>query len=202
VRGRTHHLADDRLFDCYVAERTGDRVDPPIVEHLADCAACGARYGEIAEFMDGLRNDADAEIDALFPPSLLERQRQQIAGRLEILGRAARVISFPAGLVPRHVSAAARFTPRWAAAAAAAGLFVGVAVGMFYDGRAQLSSARVAPAAVAPRQTQPIPVPAAVLDTDAFLAELEGALGGPRTPELRSLDVLTPHVREIGMFSQ
>jgi hypothetical protein len=90
----------------------------------------------------------------------------------------------------------------WAATAAAACLFVGVAVGMFYDARthapqSQFSVGRAAPTAPAPQATAgsgPAPV---ALDTDAFLSELERALGGPQTPELMSLDVLTPHVREI-----
>ena len=47
----------------------------------------------------------------------------------------------------------------------------------------------------------PVQAPAGLvpvaLDTDAFLSELERALNGPQTPELKSLDVLTPHVREI-----
>ena len=49
----------------------------------------------------------------------------------------------------------------------------------------------------APQATAGIgPAPIA-LDTDTFLTELERALGGPQTPELMTLDVLTPHVREI-----
>jgi hypothetical protein len=52
-----------------------------------------------------------------------------------------------------------------------------------------------APAAVQP--TAGTGVPPVAIDTDAFLSELERALGGPQTPELMTLDFLTPHVREI-----
>ena len=49
---RAHHLQDERLFDSYMAERNGEPVDPPIVEHLADCESCGTRYAELTAFMD------------------------------------------------------------------------------------------------------------------------------------------------------
>lgn len=200
MKGRAHHLPEDRLFDCYVAECGGEGVDPPAAEHLADCAECAARYGELARFMDTLRSDAEAETDAVFSAEWQEAQRQQIARRISHVGRAARVISFPGRLVARHMDGSLPYVaPRWAAAAAAAGLLVGLAVGMSYDARTRV------PASLAVSRAVPSPAPAVVasvavpLDTDAFLAELEGALGGPRTPELMSLDVLTPHVRDIAL---
>jgi hypothetical protein len=200
--GRAHHLPDERLYECYVAERGGEPLDPPAAEHLADCGECDARYGELTRFMEGLRSEVDAETDEIFPQEWQDAQRQQIARRISHVGRAARVISFPGRLVARHMGRAPRVAPRWAAAAAAAGLFVGVAVGMFYDARARrpLTVANSAPAGAVVRPTQAaatISGAAAPLDIDAFLEELEGALGGPRTPELMSLDVLTPHVRDI-----
>ena len=88
----------------------------------------------------------------------------------------------------------------WAATAAAACLFVGVAVGMFYDGRnrtQQYAVVRATPNAAAVQATAGTGTPSVAMDTDAFLSELERALGGPQTPELMTLDVLTPHVREI-----
>jgi hypothetical protein len=202
--GRPHHLADDRLFDCYTAERGGEPIDPPAAEHLADCAECGARFAELAHFLDGLRTDADADTDDLFPVEWRESQLQQIGRRIQHLGRAAKVISFPGRLADHRLDGSAtRLAPRWAAAAAAAGLFVGLAAGMFYDFYdarthvTEVAVSRPAPTDPAAAVTQPV-----LLDTDAFLSELERALGGPRTPELMSLDVLTPHVREIGMIAQ
>ena len=201
--GRPQHLAEDRLFDCYEAERAGEPLDPRTAEHLADCVDCAGRYNEFSRFMDGLRTEADAETEALFPAEWQESQRQSILRRIEHLGHAARVISFPGRLVTQQMAKGVRVrVSPWAATAAAACLFVGVAVGMFYDARnhapqSQFSVVRAAPTAPAPQATAgsgPAPV---ALDTDAFLSELERALGGPQTPELMSLDVLTPHVREI-----
>ena len=38
--GRAHHLTDERLLECYLAERGGEPLDPPAAEHLTDCDAC------------------------------------------------------------------------------------------------------------------------------------------------------------------
>ena len=198
---RPRHLAEDHLFDCYTAERSGEPLDPRSAEHLADCGECGDRYAELSRFMDGLRTHADAETDALFPADRQDAQRQSIMRRIEHLGHAARVITFPGRLVSQQMGKGVRLrVSPWAATAAAACLFVGVAVGMFYDARnhrPQFSVARPVPSPITPQATAGIgPAPVA-LDTDTFLSELERALGGPHTPELMSLDVLTPHVREI-----
>ena len=199
--GRPHHLAEAHLFDCYTAERAGEPLDPRSAEHLADCVECGDRYAELSRFMDGLRTEAETETDALFPSERQDVQRQSIMRRIEHLGHAARVITFPGRLVTHQMGKTIRLrVSPWAATAAAACLFVGVAVGMFYDARnhrPQLPVARTVSNPVAPQATAGIgPAPVA-LDTDTFLSELERALGGPQTPELMSLDVLTPHVREI-----
>jgi hypothetical protein len=200
--GRPHHLAEDHLFDCYVAERGGEALDPRSAEHLADCLQCGSRYAELSCFMDGLRTEADAETDTLFPAEWRESQRQSVLRRIDHLGHAARVITFPARLVSQQMARGIRLrVSPWAAAAAAACLFVGVGVGMFYDARNHTTQNAVVragvPSPVTPQATSGSGTPAVALDTDAFLSELERALGGPQTPELMSLDVLTPHVREI-----
>jgi len=199
VIGRARHLHDDRLFDCYVAQRGGDSVDPPLAEHLADCAECSARFGDLVRFMDDVRADAEAETDEIFTPERLRLQQQQIARRIEHLGHPARVLSFPARIVQRHfTSSTGRLAPRWAAAAAAAGLFVGVAVGIFLDSRTRV----MAPVAItAPR---PVRVPASIaavsapaLDDDTILSEIEAVVAGPHSVELLPFDTLTPRVREI-----
>jgi hypothetical protein len=192
------HLHEERLLDCYLAERDGTPLDPPMAEHLADCDACSVRYADLSRFMDGLRAEADAETDAIFSADRLRIQQQQIARRIAHVGRAARVISFPGQLVRRTMTGSATSTPpRWVAAAVAAGLFIGVGIGASYqwNGRSRhtlaAESARMTP--VATRGTGQ----ADVASDDAFLSELEIALERPHTRELQAFDTFTPHVREI-----
>ncbi len=200
--GRAAHLHEDRLFECYVAERSGEGVDPPAADHLAACRDCGARYGELARFMDNVRAEAEGETDEIFTTERLRLQQQQIARRIEHLGHPARVLSFPARLVRRTLSSAqSRLTPRWAAAAAAAGLFVGVGVGIVFDSRARVA------APVAMTVSHPVRVPASIAavggglplvpDDDTFLSEIEAVVGGPHNRELLPFDALTPRVTEI-----
>jgi hypothetical protein len=59
---RACHLQEERLFDSYLAERSGQPIDPPVADHLADCEACGARYAELSGFMDGLRRDGEYDL--------------------------------------------------------------------------------------------------------------------------------------------
>lgn len=206
---RTRHLQEERLFDSYLTERAGEPIDPPVAEHLADCPGCGTRYADLTAFMDALRRDGDAEADALFTPERLRVQQQQIARRIALVGRPARVLSFPGRIVRRTIDASAsRKAPRWVAAAAAAGLIVGAAVGASFQWRSQLQSRQTfladagrarAPRAnpVATRDTSQADVASDVASDVAFLSDLEIALERPHTHELLAFDALTPHVREI-----
>jgi len=193
----SRHLQDERLLDACLAVRQGERPDPPVAEHLADCGACRTRYEELVQVMDLVRQEGKTEADAVFTPERLHQQQVQIARRIEHVGRAARVISFPGRFVRRTMTAsAAPSAPRWVAAAAAAGLFIGAALGASYGWGARggydlASDRRMMP--VATRGTTPGEVAA----DDAFLSELEIALERPHTRELRAFDALTPHVREI-----
>jgi hypothetical protein len=199
---RSRHLHDDRLFDCYLAARQGEPVDPPSAEHLADCPACGSRYGDLARAMDAVRADAEAESDAIFTPERLRAQHQHIAKRLETVARPARIISFPGQMVRRTFTASTtRLAPRWMAAAAAAGLFVGIALGASYewDWRARPGGLSMGSRGALTARTIAVPPRAAGSDAidEAFLSELELALERPRTRELAAFDAFTPHVREI-----
>jgi hypothetical protein len=206
VTTRKLHLDDERLFECYVATRSGDVLDPPAAEHLADCPACSAQYAELSGFMEQVRTDGDAEVDAVFTPERLRAQQQQIAKRLEHVGRAARVISFPGRANGAEITGGqSRFAVKWLAAAAAAGLFLGAALGASYEweSHARAVGHIAAVTTSAKRATHLMPVatrgnsPAAIADDDAFLSDLEAALERPRTRELLPFDQLTPHVRDI-----
>jgi hypothetical protein len=205
VNHRAHHLSDEQLLDCYLAERDGSAPDPRVAEHLSDCAECGAGLNSLSQFMDALRSDADADTDHMFPVEWLRQQQQQIAGRLEQLGRLGRVISFPVRHADGVRRATSRVGPRWVAAAAAAGLFIGVALGHYYDLTRQ-QTVEVASAPTASGQTPPAvslaataSEPAAVqpgMDDDAFLAELELAVDGLHARELMPFYAFTPTVLE------
>jgi anti-sigma factor RsiW len=215
VNIRAHHLQEERLLDCYLAERGEEPLDPRLAEHLADCGACAARYASLTRFMDGLRADADADTDAVFTPERLQAQQHEVARRLEHVGRAARVISFPGrtvagqafdvgyGASGRATHGTPRIATRWVAGAAAAGLFFGAALGASFEWDAHTRSQRQVAAnlhqmarpavrltPVATRGTTPPPV----ADDDAFLGELEVALERPQTRELQPFDTFTPHV--------
>jgi hypothetical protein len=214
---RAPHLQDDLLYECYYAERRGQPIDPPSAEHLADCDACARRYADVGVFLTTLSDDAQAEVDALFPPERLRQQQQEIAKRLELVGRAARVITFPGR---RNVALAqtvrpspTRITTRWIAAAAAAGLFVGVAAGTFFNfvpGFDFATNARRSAIVAGQRQVSlpshlsSSPIKAAeIVDTDdRFMSDLESVLDRPHTSELVAFDALTPHVREIRDFAR
>jgi predicted anti-sigma-YlaC factor YlaD len=203
VIGRARHLQEDRLFDCYTAAQGGELPDARSAAHLAECAECRARYDELVQFMDGLRQEADEDTAAVFTPETLRAQQQHIMRRIEHLGHPARVLSFPGRVVRRHFApVAGRVAPRWTAAAAAAGLFIGVGVGVILDSR----SRAVAPSPLAmtiSRTARPaapvvaVAAPAPVADDDAFLSEIETVLGGPHNQELLPFDALTPRVQEL-----
>jgi anti-sigma factor RsiW len=210
---RALHLHDDRLFDCYLTARHGDAVDPLVAEHLTDCATCASRYAELGSLMDGLATEAAAESDAVFTPERLRAQQQQILRRVEHVGRPARVISFPSHLpADRSQHPAPHARSRWIAGAAAAGLFIGVGLGAAIEwqrhvrvpssGVAVVARTTSAPAnalpAASPTATEMVATPAVeVAGDDAFLSDLEVALERTQTRELRAIDALTPHVREI-----
>src|SRR5262245_62231745 len=92
---RRQHPRDDKLLDCYFAERPGEVVDPPSAEHLSECASCRQRYAELTRLLDTIHVESDAETDAVFTAERLRLQQQHIAERLQHVGRAAHVISFP-----------------------------------------------------------------------------------------------------------
>ncbi|MFN7982228.1 MAG: hypothetical protein U0Q11_10250 [Vicinamibacterales bacterium] len=125
------HMKDSRLFATYLDKRSGEPLDPRVLDHLATCDACADRFEEMASLMNELRDAADVATDEAFPVEHLEAQREQILARLEHVHRPARVISFPTREVAADGRAAGRMTPRWVAGAAAAGLFIGFAAGEY-----------------------------------------------------------------------
>jgi anti-sigma factor RsiW len=202
-RGRSHHLGEERLLDCYVSDRSGERIDPRAAEHLTDCPECGRRYAEFAALMDNVRTDGRSETDEIFTPERLQAQRRQIGRRLQHVGRPARIISFPARMAARHGrGSGASGLRRWIYAAAAAGLAVGLGLGVVFQSawlipdRLQRAAAHGAVGGgFGPVATSGTTRPDAA--DDAFLSDLDIALEGPGTRALKPFDALTPHVREV-----
>jgi hypothetical protein len=200
---RAHHLSDDQLLDCYLHERDGTALDSGLAAHLAGCSPCRVRQTDLTRLMQNLVAEAERESDAIFTPERLRVQQQRIARRLDHVSRSGRILSFPSRLVNRTVGArTVRVAPRWMAAAAAAGLFVGVALGTSYRSDNTPRTAIVDSTGVRPAQQQaPVVTRANTASEfaadDAFLTELEMALDRPHTRELLAIDALTPHFREI-----
>lgn len=203
---RRRHLQDEALFDCYLAERSGEPLDPRLAEHLTDCGECRERYAEITRFSEVLSVEAALEADALFTPERLRALQQHIARRLEHAGHPARVIAFPCHPARRRTGhAAPRIARRWVAASLAAGMFIGVGTGLMLDWGALRAPTRGTPGVIrqalrtVPHARGEATRPQVFEADDVFLSELELAGERPRILALSAVDALTPHVREINL---
>jgi hypothetical protein len=202
------HLDDEHLLGCYLGPE-GGKDAAANADHLAACPRCSTRYDDLVRFMQDLRAEADAETDDLFPPEHLQAQQQAIARRLDQFGT-ARIISFPGRVAAKHdLTSSGRLGSRWIAAAAAAGLLVGAAVGTFYEGSwrlvPQTAGSRIARAPISGTPSDPSlmlldPSRApSFVDDEMLLSDLERALGGPRTQELLPFEALTPRATDISV---
>jgi hypothetical protein len=212
VKAPDRHPADDCLIGLYFGgESTGADAEAEeqrrVRQHLHGCETCTWRYTELVAPLEQLRADAASEADDVFTPGRLEAQRRAIRERLEHGARSQRVIPFPA--FPARVGRSGMGRPvlRWVAAAAAAGLLIGVSAGRFIilprQGAVQSSrsvAVKVDPAvATQTVQTRPATYrPDAGMD-EAFLTQVEAAVTRHRIAALETLDDLTPHAREAVM---
>ena len=183
------HLDDAALAAIW----TDGRLSHP---HLDDCVACRARFADFSAWLESIRVDAITQADENFSAERLAAQQAQIFRRLEAAGRPARVIAFPRFAQP--LTSRTSHVSRWIAAAAAAGLIVGVGVGQMMDLRHSLMApnvsavrARVANAPASAGRDPRVQTVSAIRD-EAFLSELDASLSRTAVPELRALDGLTP----------
>lgn len=204
------HLGDrDLLALCAGEARDEARA------HVERCAPCAARYDEFAVGFEALRLDAQAEADEVFTAERLAEQRDRILRRVEHAGRPARVIAFPQA-PSRRAAHAPRVLARWVAAAAAAGLIVGLFTGRFVERRprdtapprpsgAMAAADRTIPRAPASGRLTAVKAGMDALQSaraaqdDQLLSDIERALAAQRAAELQALDALTPRVREIAI---
>lgn len=187
------HLADDRLIDlCLGAPITSaDRT------HLVGCVSCERRRLTLERMLDDTAAAATLDAETAFPAERLARQQARILQRIEQDGRPGRIIAFPAAHLQDVPTArsARRSSPWVAAAAAAAGLAVGLLAGHLSD----LPGVTSAPDRVV-TSSRPAtgPLRPAVLSDDEFLGQLELAVGSATPAVLNPLDALTPGAADVG----
>jgi hypothetical protein len=187
----TAHLDDAGLAAIWTdASTTGTRQVHP---HLENCATCRARFAELLSWLENIRAEATSEADENFPAERLAAQHALIFRRLEAAERPARVIAFPRFAQP--LTSRTSHVSRWIAAAAAAGLIVGVGVGQLMDLRHSLMRANGTQAHVSATPAnvgRDVRVQAVSATRDeAFLSELDASISRG-VPELRALDAFTP----------
>lgn len=185
--GRSRHLSDNRLLDICL-QRGPSAADEG---HLDACEPCRMRRADLLRVLEESKDAAAHESDLVFTSKRLAKQHARILQRIEQEGRPARVLAFPslplrAPWTPRH-----RPAMRWLAAAAAAGLLIGLLAGHFaHQFPARTLSSRVVPARPGIGTALAVATPPA--SDEEFLGQLEVALQSPSTAILRPLDDLTP----------
>lgn len=194
------HLVDDQMIAVYIGAepRFGRRTRA--LNHLQACIACARRYETFVQQMADLREDAAAEADEIFTPGKLEVQRAQILARLERTWHPARVLPFPSHAAQNLSIFTGNQVKRWIAAAAAAGLILGLTLGRMADRAAppHNDSLRI----TAPATTRPAPVvrpPSEVAYEEDILSRVEQAQGELQVPaELEALGGITP-IRDVAL---
>jgi hypothetical protein len=186
------HLDEAALVSLWT-DGTLAATSPVAHPHLERCAACRNRFAELASWLDTIRMDAISAADEHFSAERLAAQNAQILRRLEAAERPARVIAFPTFTQP--LTSRSSHASRWIAAAAAAGLIVGVGVGQLMDLRHSLTPRAPADAhrttTAPPMAAATVPLPKPGGREELFLSELDASIS--RAPaELRALDAFTP----------
>ena len=183
---RRGHLAEDALVEAWYSG-----THPA---HLDTCELCAERALEVSRWLEHTRDLGVAEADAAFPAERLAAQQAQILRKLEQLDRPSKLLAFPrvSPAMPQMELAVNdhRVSSRWIAAAAAAGLILGVIGG-------RLSTWQPAP--LTPRTTSAQVVPAPQVTDPSrndFAADLllDTEIGQPQIHSLSAIDTLTPTV--------
>ncbi len=191
------HLSEERLIELTMRTLAPGNAlaDAVADDHVAACEMCRTRATELAQMLDDVSAVANAQAGAEFSDEWLARQQARIFQRIEQDGRPGRLIAFPAG--QPHPPALVRSRPasRWVAAAAVAGLVVGLLTGQLLPVG---QSASPAPRMVSNESDSGMALRAVStsLSDDEFLGEVEAA-GSLGPPALRPLDALTPRAWEV-----
>jgi hypothetical protein len=202
------HLTDERLIELSIGNAAASRApggnsmsrnaiagDTTGDPHVAACDECRARSAQIVALLAEVTDVAAAEADAEFPADRLIRQQARILQRIEQEGRPGRLIAFPAGYPSAPFIARSRPASRWVAAAAVAGLVVGLVTGQLLPvgqstGPAPRMVSNEADAGATLRAVS------TSLSDDEFLGQVEAA-GSTGPAALRPLDAMTPFAWEV-----
>lgn len=180
---RRGHLSENALVEVW---NTGVRP-----AHLDACDICAERALEISRWLEDVRALGRAEADAVFSDERLTAQRGQVLARLAQLDRPAKVISFPARtLLLSDPAGGRRITPAWLAAAAVAGLILGIASGELSHLATWGQPDR--PAVIAG------PATPSAADGERFL---DGIFERPGFGALSTLDEMTPRAADMILAS-
>jgi hypothetical protein len=145
----------------------------------------------MSRWLEDVQAVGRADADAVFTDERLERQRESVMDRLAELDRPSKVISFPAAsLSERQALPRRRLNAGWLAAAAAAGLMIGVI-------SVELSH-------MIPGRNTPVPT-AAVVNTPTTVNEdfgfLDATYDRPSLSAIQDLDDMTPRVADVVLAS-
>lgn len=219
------HPSEDRLLDVVLGV-TDTAVAISTARHLRACARCAHRARELRRLLDTVADGAGASFDEAFPPDRLQAQRARIDHRLaRVVGAVdrARVLTFP---FRRRPERRRDLRPsRWAVAATAAGLVLGIVAGQLVDFDLGPAAPSLGPAAglvpeapagtgvgAALDMTGTIELPPAstaartplslsefeqVMAEAALLDALDVATVSLPVTELASIDALTPRVPDL-----
>jgi hypothetical protein len=162
--------------------------------HLERCDQCATRALEMSRWLEDVQALGRADADAVFSDDRLTAQRGQVLDRLAQLDRPSKVISFPAAsAAARQPFNDRRVNPGWLAAAAAAGLMIGVVT---------MELSYMVPGVGAPPVTSPsmvaAPAQPAIFDGAGFL---DGAYDRPSLGALQALEDMTPRAVDFVLTS-
>ncbi len=189
---RQRHLSDEQLLSL-IENGSGD-------PHLSTCDRCANRHAELLCAIGDL-NEFHAEADAIFDEHHLARQHAQILKHIDRNHGPARVLHFPA--VTPAIQHGQPFGRRWVAAAAIAGLMVGIFAGWRLDHEAlrprshQITAqARASEVSLAGGRDAIVSAKnRKVVNDERLLVEVDAAVARPRVKELNAIDALTPSTR-------
>jgi hypothetical protein len=198
VHAGKRHLDDSALIRRYLAERGLEALDPSdetILRHLVGCPSCEARYVEVLRTFDEARDAVLDRADSDCSPERMAEQRDRILRRVDALYDGPRVLPFRKGTAAAPAAAQTGIVKGWIAAAAVAGLVIGLTVGQLFHlrsdaagtargGIATLSAPHSAPVLRSPNGPPPV-------DEDQFLSDVDLAAAGPQNTELRAIYAFT-----------